>query len=215
MARQVKSRTYDNAGRQAQSGETKRRILEAARGLVVERGYRGTTVAEIARRADVHIDTVYQLVGRKPVVLRELIEQAVSGTSGAVAAEERQYVKDIQAEPDPGRKLDIYARAVREIQGRMAPLHLALRDASTTDPEAEAVWREISDRRAANMRRLAQGLEAAGGLRAGVSVDEAADVIWATNSSELYVLLTAERGWSPARYERWLAETWRRLLLPD
>ena len=215
MARQVKSRTYDNAGRQAQSGETKRRILEAARGLVVERGYRGTTVAEIARRADVHIDTVYQLVGRKPVVLRELIEQAVSGTSGAVAAEERQYVKDIQAEPDPGRKLDIYARAVREIQGRMAPLHLALRDASTTDPEAEAVWREISDRRAASMRRLAQGLEAAGGLRAGVSVDEAADVIWATNSSELYVLVTTERGWSPARYERWLAETWRRLLLPD
>ena len=215
MAREVKSRTYDNAGRQAQSDETKHRILEAARGLIVERGYRGTTVAEIARRADVHIDTVYQLVGRKPVVLRELIEQAVSGTSGAVAAEERQYVKDIEAEPDPGRKLDIYARAVREIQGRMAPLHLALRDASTTDPEAEAVWREISDRRAANMRRLAQGLEAAGGLRAGVSVDEAADVIWATNSSELYVLLTAERGWSPARYERWLAETWRRLLLPD
>ena len=215
MAREVKSRTYDNAGRQAQSDETKHRILEAARGLIVERGYRGTTVAEIARRADVHIDTVYQLVGRKPVVLRELIEQALSGTHGAVAADERQYVKDIQAERDPGRKLDIYARAVREIQGRMAPLHLALRDASTTDPEPEAVWREISDRRAANMRRLAQDLEAAGGLRAGVSVDEAADVIWATNSSELYVLLTAERGWSPARYERWLAETWRRLLLPD
>ncbi len=210
---EVKSRTYDNAGRQAQSGETKQRILEAARGLIVERGYRGTTVAEIARRAEVHVDTVYQLVGRKPVVLRELIEQALSGTHGAVAAEERQYVKDIQAEPDPGRKLDIYARAVGEIQSRMAPLHLALRDASTTDPEAEAVWREISDRRAANMRRLAQGLEAAGGLRAGLSVDEAADVIWATNSSELYVLLTAERGWSPARYERWLADTWRRLLL--
>ena len=29
----------------------------------------------------------------------------------------------------------------------------------------------------------------------------------------LYVLLTVDRGWSPARYERWLAESWRRLLL--
>jgi hypothetical protein len=47
------------------------------------------------------------------------------------------------------------------------------------------------------MRMLAQDLEAAGGLRADLSVDEAADVIWATNSSELYVLLTVERGWAP------------------
>jgi hypothetical protein len=63
------------------------------------------------------------------------------------------------------------------------------------------------------MRKLARELDDAGGLRAGVSVEEAADVIWATNSSELYVLLTVERRWSPLRYERWLAETWRRLLL--
>jgi hypothetical protein len=30
----------------------------------------------------------------------------------------------------------------------------------------------------------------------------------------LGVLLTAERGWTPDRYEHWLADTWRRLLLP-
>lgn len=36
----------------------------------------------------------------------------------------------------------------------------------------------------------------------------------ATNSSELHVLLAVERGWSPDRYERWLADTWCRLLLP-
>lgn len=49
--------------------------------------------------------------------------------------------------------------------------------------------------------------------RGGVSIDEAADMIWATNSAELYVLLTGERGWSPDHYERWLADTWCRLLL--
>ena len=47
----------------------------------------------------------------------------------------------------------------------MAPLLLALRDASATEPEAEQVWREISDRRAANMRKLAGDLEDTGGLR--------------------------------------------------
>ena len=215
MAHPVKRPRYDNTGRRAQSGQTRQRIIEAAGQLIVSRGYRATTIAEIAATAGVHVDTVYQLVGRKPLILRELIEQAVSGTDHPVAAEERDYVQAIRAETDPAAKLAIYARAVRDTQARMAPLFLALRDASATEPDAAQVWREISGRRAANMRELARDLAHAGGLRAGLSIDEAADTIWATNSSELYVLLTAERGWSPDRYQHWLADTWRRLLLPS
>jgi AcrR family transcriptional regulator len=215
VAKPVKSRRYDNAARQAQSEETRQHILDAALDIIVGRGYGATTIAAIARNAGVHIDTVYELVGRKPVLLRELIEQAISGTESAVLAEERNYVKAIRAEPNPARKLAIYARAVHQIQARMAPLFLALRDASATEPEAKQVWRQISDRRARNMHKLAGDLEAAGGIRPGLTIDEAADVIWATNSSELYVLLTVERSWTPDRYERWLADTWCRLLLPD
>jgi AcrR family transcriptional regulator len=182
---------------------------------MVEHGYRATTIAAVAKKAGVHVDTVYALVGRKPVLLRELIEQAISGTDRAVASEERDYVKAMRAAADPVRKLAIYAGAMRRIQGRMAPLLLALRDASATEPEAGQVWQEISDRRAANMRLLVEDLASAGGLRAGLSIDEAADVIWVTNSSEVYVLLTVDRGWPPDRYERWLAAAWCRLLLPD
>lgn len=215
VVKEVKGRHYDNAGRQTQSDETRQRIVEAARHLMVERGYRATTIADVAKRAGVHVDTVYALIGRKPVLLRELIEQAISGTDRAVSAQERGYVKAIRSASDPVRKLTIYAEATRRIQARMAPLLLALRDASATEPEAKQVWREISDRRAANMCQLVQDLDATGGLRAGLSIDEAADIIWATNSSELYVLLTIERGWPPDRYERWLAEAWCRLLLAD
>ena len=64
------------------------------------------------------------------------------------------------------------------------------------------------------MRKLAMELRGAGGLREGLTINQAADVLWATNSSELYVLLTVERAWSATRYERWLAEAWHRLLLP-
>ncbi len=71
---------------------------------MVERGYRATTVTAVVATADVHVDTVYALVGRKPVLLRELIEQALSGTDCAVVAEERDYVRAIRGklEPDPG-----------------------------------------------------------------------------------------------------------------
>lgn len=213
--RHIKARPYDNAARRAHSDETRLRIVDAARSLMLERGYRATTVAAIARLAGVHVDTVYQLVGRKPVLLRELIERAISGGDGPVAAEQRDYVVAMKAEPDPRRKLALYAAATREIHARLAPLLMALRDASTTEPEARQVWREISDRRADNMRRLARDLQQAGGLRDGVTVAEAADTIWATNSAELYLMLTDERGWSARRYERWLTDTWSRLLLPD
>ncbi len=208
------SRDYNSAARAAQSHATRQRIVESARDLMLEQGYRATTIAAIARHAEVHVDTIYELVGRKPMVLRELIEQAISGSNAAIPAEERDYVAAIRNEPDPRAKLAIYARATREIHERMAPLVLALRDASATEPEAHEVWQTISDRRAANMNRFANELKKAGGLRRGLSIDEAADVIWATNSAELFCLLTVERGWEPARYERWLADSWCRLLLP-
>ncbi len=213
MAGSVKRRPYNATNRRASSRETKRRIMAAARETIIERGYRGSTLAEIADNAQVNVDTIYALVGRKPIILRELIEQAISGTDEPVVAEERGYVRAIRAERDPKTKLAIYAKATCSIQSRLAPLFLALRDAAHTEPEADQVWDEISKRRAANMRKLATDMRDAGGLRQDLTISEAADVLWATNSSELYVLMTVERKWSVGRYERWLADTWERLLL--
>ena len=214
MTREVKGRPYDTTGRREASSMTRQRIIDGARSLMLTRGYRAATVAEIARQAGVNTDTVYELVGRKAEIVRELIEQAISGTDHAVQAEERAHVIAIHAEPDPARKLAIYARATRATQERLAPLFLVLREAAATETAAADVWNEIAERRATNMRKLAAEIQAAGGLRDGLTVDEAADVIWATNGPELYVLLTGDRGWPPERFERWLAETWRRLLLP-
>jgi AcrR family transcriptional regulator len=213
VPRSVKKRAYDRSSRLDGSAATRRRIVEAAREIFVERGYRNTTIGAIAERAGVNADTVYRLVGRKPVLLRELIEQAISGTDHPVVAEDRDYVRAIEAEPDAQAKLVLYARAMRRIHERMAPLLLAVRDASSTEPEAQAVWRQISDRRATNMRAFVLGIRATGRLRPGLGINEAADTVWVMNSAELYVLLTVERGWSPSRYERWLADSWTRLLL--
>lgn len=210
---EVNKRSYATAGRKAKSVETRQRVVDAARTLILTRGYRATTVAAIAADADVSIDTVYELVGRKPVLLKELIEQAISGTDRAVTAVERDYVKAMRAEPDSATMLKIYARAMREIQPRLAPLFLAARDASSTDSEALDVWKQINERRAQNMRRLAGDLRTRGGLRAGLSTNDVADVIWAMNSPELYVMLTGVRGWSARRFERWLADSLCRLLL--
>ena len=75
------------------------------------------------------------------------------------------------------------------------------------------VWRLVSDRRAANMRKLVREIDDAGRLRNDLSIDDAADTVWAANSPELFIMLTVERGWSPDHYEAWLGATLQRLLL--
>lgn len=213
MAPRRKRRRYDATARRAAARQTRGRILAEAHRLFSERGYAATSMAEVARAAGVALDTVYASVGRKPALMRLLVERAISGEDAAVPAEQRDYVREIRAEPDPARKLAIYAAAIRRIHPRLAPLVRAVQAAAPAHPEVARTWREISQRRAGNMRLLAAHLAETGALRPGLSVEEAADVIWATNAPETYLLLVGERGWTPERFEAWLADAWRRLLL--
>jgi AcrR family transcriptional regulator len=207
----VKRRRYDSTRRTAESQRRRRRILDAAKDEFVALGYLGTTMTGIATRADVALDTVYTLVGRKPALFRTLIETAISGQDDAVPADQRDYVHAIKSADTATAKLTIYAEAVRHIQARLAPLLAVLQHAAGTDDELAQLWSEISERRATNMRRLATDIADAAPLR--VTIDEAADIIWATSSSELYLLLAHQRGWSPHHYQQWLTDSWHRTLL--
>ncbi|MGC5258533.1 TetR/AcrR family transcriptional regulator [Gordonia sp. DT218] len=206
-------RRYDSSRRRAAAEETRTRILEAARRLFIADGYAVTTVAAIARQADVVPDTVYATVGRKAALFRALIELALSGTGQPVPGAQRDYAERVRAASDPHRKLAIYAEAVTAIQARLAPLFLVLREASAVDAELKALWDEITRRRSDNMRALAADLASTGATRADLTVDEMADVIWTMNSSEYYSLLVIDRGWSERRFCEWLLDSWSRLLL--
>jgi AcrR family transcriptional regulator len=209
----VKRRRYDSTVRTEAAHRTRQRILDAARELFIANGYAGFTVQEIAVRAEVAVDTVYAAVGRKPQLVRLLVETAISNTQQAVPAEQRAYVQRIQAAATAREKLAIYAAAVVEIQARLAPIVRAVEAAAAAEPELGMIWREISQRRSRNMKLFAADLIKAGGLRDGLTVDRIADVIWAMNGPELYTLLVSERGWSAAELEAWLADAWARLLL--
>jgi AcrR family transcriptional regulator len=214
MADSVKpTRRYDASRRRQAAARTRQGILAAARACFLREGYAATTMTAVAAEAGVALDTVYATAGPKPKLFRLLLETAISGADEPVTAEERDYVRAIQAEPDAEAKLAIYAAAIRRIHERLAPLFEVLRQAAGADAELAGLWREISGRRAANMRRFAAELEATGRLRPGLGADEAADVIWSLNSPEFYLLLVAERGWAPDRFETWLSDSWRRLLL--
>ncbi|MCW2530909.1 MAG: regulatory protein TetR [Blastococcus sp.] len=216
MAEDVKPparRRYTSAVRAEQAAATRRAVLDAARDLFAEDGYAATSIAAIAARAGVAVDTVYAAAGRKPALLRELVETTLSGTDQAVPADQRDYVLRIRAAASAREKIAIYAAAVSEIGVRMAPVHRALAEAAVSDGDCAALRAEISRRRADNMRLFAADLRATGELRADLTDDEVADIVWSTNAAEFRALLVGERGWSAERFGTFLADAWSRVLL--
>ena len=212
MTKTVKTRTYRSTVRAEQAQRTRLAVLRAARDLLTERGYEATTVAMVAAAAGVSVDTVYTSVGRKPELAVAVVDMVLGSADEPVPAQERDYVRAVQAARTGRDKLEVYAAALRTLVPRTAPLLEALRRAGESDPASESAWSMVMDRRAANMLLLAADLRASGDLRADLTDREVADVIWSTNSP-VYWLLLRSRGWSAKRYAELLADLWCRLLL--
>jgi hypothetical protein len=81
------------------------------------------------------------------------------------------------------------------------------------DPACAALDIELADRRAGNLRLFAADLRATGELRADLTDDEIADIVWSMTSAEYYLLLVRRRGWTPQRFGEHLRDAWTRLLL--
>ncbi len=209
-------RRYNSELRQEQAAATRRAIVEAALTTFLEEGYAGTTMQKIAASAGVVVETIYRSFDGKAGLFRAAVEAAIAG--GARRAErpveERPAVRAVIDESDPRRKIERYVDTQPGIHARVAPLSRALAEAAAIDPQLAALSDELETRRHNGMALFAQSLAAGGGLRAGVTVDEARDVLWTMNSHAVYRMLVVARGWSPERYRDWLAETLACVLLP-
>ncbi|KRF25865.1 TetR/AcrR family transcriptional regulator [Phycicoccus sp. Soil803] len=212
MTRPVKTRTYRSTLRAEQAQRTRLAVLRAAKDLLTEHGYEATTVAMVAAAAGVSVDTVYTSVGRKPELAVAVVDMVLGSSDQPVPAQERDYVRAVQAARTGRDKLAVYAAALRTLVPRTAPLLEALRRAGESDPASASAWAMVMDRRAANMLLLAADLRATGDLRADLTDHEVADLIWSTNSPDYWLLLRS-RGWSAQRYADLLEDLWCRLLL--
>jgi AcrR family transcriptional regulator len=172
-------------------------------------------MAAIADAAGISIETIYLSIGGKPSLVRYLVETALSGTDEPVPPAQRRGVAEILAEPDPHRKLELFARTVRPMLERLAPIWQVVLEAAPTDADLRRLVNELQDRHAGSMRLVVEHLAKAERLRPAISGDIARDVLWAMNSPEFYRLLVVGRGWTGEMFESWLADAWQRLLLDD
>jgi AcrR family transcriptional regulator len=207
-------RGYDGTGRQARTRLTRASVVEAARVLFMDGGYAATTIEAISDLSDTPPATVYRLFSSKLGILRALLDVSAVGDDEAVAMGDRPRVRALLEDPDPRNQVLGFAGLARDVMSRLAPVHRILVSAAGSDPEAAALLVEHKRQRERGQTRIARSLARAGALRPNLREREAADIIHALMSPEVYLLLVSDRRWSPERYEDWLGWTLIAQLLP-
>ena len=208
------ARRYSTPKRDARAAVTRARILTAAERLFLRDGYARTTMKAIATEAGVSEKTMYLAFTTKATLLRQVIQVAVQGDEAGVPLAQRPEWRALLAGPVE----DLFTRFARlntVLMSRTAALIALGEAAASSDPEL-AEHRDVAHAETrANLRALAAELRRRGALRRGVSDEHAADVIYAIAADEgIFLRLTGECGWPPARYADLLARTLAAALAP-
>ena len=178
--------------------------MDAARDLFVEQGYARTTIADIARAADVAPQTVYWAFGSKAGLVREIRD------AWFASARTSERMGQVLAIDDPVARLDAFAVFMRNQWESGAAALSIQRDALRVDPDAAADVAAILETRARGLFEVVRPLGPH--LAPGLTVEKAHDLVLALTLLEIYLELQA-RGWPADEYEAWLAAALRTQLL--
>jgi AcrR family transcriptional regulator len=213
MADEVK-REEPRAGRRGdQARATRRRIVDAAAALFIQSGYTSTTLEQIAEAAGVAVQTVYFHFGNKRTVLKEALDVAAVGDDEPIPVLERPWLQEARTATDPTRVVELWVKASRAILERSAPIGRVVRDAAAADPDVAALWATNEQQRSLSYQVMAQQLADQGALKSDGGVEQAADVLFALLSLEMFLVFTTTRRWTPERWQQWTIATLSATLL--
>lgn len=188
------------------SRKTRAKIVAAARELFVEKGYGATSLQDVATRAGVAVQTIYFVFGAKRALFKDVVDTTIAGDAEPVETMGRDWFRSAVAASTAAEHVRLHVRGTRPVMDRVAPIIPVIAAATATDPKIPALWPD-RDPRYTVLHATAKSLVTKPGARTGVSARHAADVLYGVLSPELYLVFTRERGWSPAKWEKWAQET--------
>lgn len=215
MSQAVKDvRPYSSKRRQEAAEATRQVILEAARRLFERDGYVSASMQAIAKEAEVAVKTIYLAYDGKAALLREVWRNRLAPGEADIPVLERRWYRDVLDDTDPRQKLRLLVEHSVSVKTRSAALLETIQGASSADTEVAALWTEIDTKLQQVAHDFVRELSAAGALRPGLTLQEAADALWALNHPTMWQLLVAKQGWTITQYARWLERTLAGELLP-
>src|SRR6266496_3000467 len=195
MSRHVK-RPYRSSLREETAELTRARIRESAARLFVEQGFVATTVKQVAAAAGVAERTVYAAFPSKADLFNEVLGVATVGDDRPVPVAERAEFRAAFGE-------------------RAGPLIITSIESAGADPDMRRIADEGAHATAVNLGAFVRALADHGGLRPGLEVQQAADILMVLSSPHVHHLLRHDRDWTVDRYRDWLLDTLSGALLPD
>lgn len=199
--------------RKERSALTRRTIVRAATEEFRRSGFHGTTMAGVAARAGVAVQTVYFVFHSKPLLLTASIDQAVIGDEAPAPPELTEWWQEATSTPDGRRALEVFVANVATIEERAAQIDRVARAAALTDPEVREVLEHHERLRVAGFRSYLETVAARGLLRSGLALEEATDVLLTLAGSTTFLAFTEGRGWTTDRWVAWTTATLAGLLL--
>ena len=190
--------------------------MDAAHAEFTERGYHDTTMAAIAERAGVAVQTVYLGFRTKSGLLEEVVGNAVlgRGRDGEIGRpDETEGFRRALAEPDGTTALSLWVDEALPVYERTSAIGDAGRSAYASDPYIADWWVRSEALRLDACVRMVQALADHGSLRAGLSVQEGADILGTTLSPQSFLAFTVDRGWTVEHLGAWLKDALPRLLV--
>jgi AcrR family transcriptional regulator len=175
--------------------ETRRRILGVARKLLVERGYYGVGLEEVAAAAGVSRQAIYQHHFRSKGELLLALVEHVDDVEGV-----RELVAPALAAPTAIDALAAMVAGVATIDERIHDIASVLAAARVADKAAEAAWQDRMQRRLAGAKFMIRRLQEEGLLDAAWNASDAADYLFTALSLATYQSLVVERRWPKKRY---------------
>ncbi|MCY7417933.1 MAG: TetR/AcrR family transcriptional regulator [Chloroflexi bacterium] len=213
MVKGPPSRGYKSPLRRAQAARTRNAVIGAARELFLAQGYAATSIDAVAGRAGVSSETIYVQFRSKRGLLSGLLDVSIAGDDEPVPVIERAWAQGLRALPTVRARLRVLAREGARILERRAPIDELLRTAGAADPAVAAMAAESARQRLVGQRALLRIVIGEDRLRAGLTEATAGDILFAIGSPDTWRTLVVDRGWTPARYERWYVATLERLFL--
>lgn len=191
-------RKYNSTGRRRNAEQTRRGILDAARTQFLQRGWHGAGMREIARDAGVSVETVYSYFPSKAAVFKEVLNVLVVGDDQPIPLADRPEFRAVRVGPLTER-ISAVAKIHAEVQGRVARLRMALREAARADDDLAEIERMVLAEEREQARLTLQTILTD-------PSDHDVEGVQALYSSDLYILLTDIRGWTPEQYISWISE---------
>ena len=192
------------------AAQTRQRVIEAAFESFAERGYQGTTMAAVAKRAGVSEQTMYFTFRTKAALLHDVMVAKRGAPDEPTAVMERAWVTDVLPEADQRRALALVVEYGTEISRRLAPIADAMTAAGATDQAFAAALAAISAQRRDGMTRIVTALGAKRPL--AMSVSRATDILDVVQSMSTYNAFVRDCGWATEEYKAWAYRTLTQLL---